>query len=265
MSKVTSKMVLDIARSWLGLNEADGSFRQILSVYNAHKPLARGTSIRSTQEWCAAFVSALFIKAGAPELIGTEISCYYFIEIFKSKGIWIEDGTITPMVGDIILYDWNKTVQPNDGTPDHIGIVEKVIGNTITAIEGNKGEKVDRRQLPVGHGCIRGYARPAYHVEYSVPTKTVTEIAMEVIKGEWGSGEDRKKSLINAGYSATAVQAEVNRILSGREPSLKSLDEVAKEVIAGKWGNGFMRKTNLTKAGYNYDAVQNRVSQLMKK
>ena len=88
---------------------------------------------------------------------------------------------------------------------------------------------------------------------------------MEVIKGKWGSGEDRKKSLVNAGYSATAVQAEVNRILSGRDPVRKSIDEIAKEVMAGKCGSGFMRKTNLTKAGYNYEAVQNRVSQLMKK
>ena len=28
----------------------------------------------------------------------------------------------------------------------------------ITAIEGNRGEKVDRRVIPLGWGYIRGYA-----------------------------------------------------------------------------------------------------------
>ena len=33
----------------------------------------------------------------------------------------------------------------------------------ITAIEGNRGEKVDRRVIPAGMGyMIRGYAAPQY-------------------------------------------------------------------------------------------------------
>ena len=32
----------------------------------------------------------------------------------------------------------------------------------ITAIEGNRGEKVDRRVIPLGWGYIRGYAAPQY-------------------------------------------------------------------------------------------------------
>lgn len=39
-------------------------------------------------------------------------------------------------------------------------------------------------------------------------------IALDVIAGKWGNGEERKKSLINAGYDYDAVQAEVNRVLS---------------------------------------------------
>lgn len=41
------------------------------------------------------------------------------------------------------MYDWQDTGKgDNTGGADHVGIVEKVVGNTITIIEGNKGEAV---------------------------------------------------------------------------------------------------------------------------
>ena len=40
--------------------------------------------------------------------------------------------------------------------------------------------------------------------------KTLDEIANEVIKGYWGSGEERKQRLTAAGYSYRAVQDRVN-------------------------------------------------------
>lgn len=42
--------------------------------------------------------------------------------------------------------------------------------------------------------------------------KPVSQVAREVVKGEWGNGPDRKKRLEAAGYSYDEVQAEVNRI-----------------------------------------------------
>lgn len=47
-----------------------------------------------------------------------------------------------------------------------------------------------------------------------VPTKkTVNQIAEEVIEGKWGNGQDRVTRLTKAGYNASAVQKEVNRLL----------------------------------------------------
>lgn len=48
----------------------------------------------------------------------------------------------------------------------------------------------------------------------TVITKTNTEIAQEVIDGKWGSGEERKNKLINAGYNYDDIQKEVNKILN---------------------------------------------------
>lgn len=262
---VTAKNVLDVARGWIGYSEKNGKFKEILNVYNSHKPLARGYKIHTSDEWCAAFVSACAIKAGATDLIGTEVSCNKFIEIFKKKGIWMEDGSQKPKAGDIILFNWDDSTQPNDGTADHIGYVEQVSGNTITCIEGNKNEAVARRTISVGWGCIRGFARPKYASESSSTSgkKSIDEIAKEVLNGKWGNGQDRKDRLVAAGYDATAVQKRVNELASGTSSSKKSIDEIAKEVINGDWGNGQERKDRLTKAGYDAAAVQKRVNKLL--
>lgn len=45
-------------------------------------------------------------------------------------------------------------------------------------------------------------------------TKTVDEVAREVIKGLWGTGQDRINRLKSAGYNADAVQKRVNEILT---------------------------------------------------
>lgn len=43
--------------------------------------------------------------------------------------------------------------------------------------------------------------------------KSVTEIAKEVINGDWGNGEDRKRRLNSAGYNYNEIQAMVNKLL----------------------------------------------------
>lgn len=48
---------------------------------------------------------------------------------------------------------------------------------------------------------------------YTPAKKSVTEIAKEVIRGEWGNGAERKKRLTAAGYDYKAVQIEVNKLI----------------------------------------------------
>ena len=92
------------------------------------------------------------------------------------------------------------------------------------------------------------------------------EIAYEVIRGEWGSGADRKKRLTEAGYNYDCVQDLVNKILNGEyteKPNKKTNEEIAKEVIRGKWGSGADRKKRLTEAGYDYNAIQSIVNKML--
>ena len=170
----TAQDVLNVMRSWLGYNEANGKFRQIIDLYNSVKPLPRGYAVQYHDEWCDTTVSAAGIKAGCSDLIGRECGCEQHVKIFQSMGIWIEDGTIVPKPGDIILYNWGQSYQPNNGYSDHIGFVESVSGGQITCIEGNKGEAVARRVISVGNGNIRGYARPRYSGAGTTPSNPVT-------------------------------------------------------------------------------------------
>ena len=43
--------------------------------------------------------------------------------------------------------------------------------------------------------------------------KSIDTLAREVIRGDWGNGQDRKKRLERAGYDYNAVQRRVNEIL----------------------------------------------------
>lgn len=175
-SGITAKDVLDLARKWLGRNESDGTHRMIIDVYNSKKPLARGYEVQYSDQWCDTFVSALFIKLNAVKLIGgTECGVEEHVKLFQKAGIWEENGSVTPNPGDLIVFNWDQAKQPNDGFSDHIGIVEDIKGKTITTIEGNYKDSVKRRELTVGDGRIRGYAKPKYASASSKKTEPSTD------------------------------------------------------------------------------------------
>lgn len=165
MGKYASKVVGQ-AQAWLGRKESDGSHREIIDVYNSHKPLARGYAVKYTDAWCSTFVSAVAIKLGYTDIIPTECGCEKHIQLFKNIGAWLEDENRVPNAGDIIFYDWEDNgVGDNRGNSDHVGIVEKVEGTTITVIEGNINNSVGRRTLQVNGRYIRGYGVPKYDIE----------------------------------------------------------------------------------------------------
>lgn len=54
-----------------------------------------------------------------------------------------------------------------------------------------------------------------YNQPAPTPTKSIDEIAREVIDGKWGNYPERKTRLENAGYNYRQVQDRVNEILNG--------------------------------------------------
>ena len=171
--------VVDIAKKWVGYNEADGSHKQIIQVYNNHRPLAQGYVVKYYDAWCATFVSAVMIKAGLTSIAPTECSCPRMITLYQKMGRWVEADNHKPQIGDIIMYDWQDSGSgDNRGNPDHVGIVVKVAGDTLTIIEGNINNAVGYRNLKVNGQYIRGYCCPDY--ESKGNTKVPDEIDITI-------------------------------------------------------------------------------------
>lgn len=147
------------------INVAEGTKRhtEIVNLYNAIKPLPQGYKLRTTDSWCAAFVSAMAAKCGLLDIIPAECSCPRQIALWQNMGRWQENDAYKPKAGDIIYYDWQDDGKgDNKGTADHVGIVVKVDGSTITVIEGNTSDKVGYRNIAVNGKCIRGFGMPNY-------------------------------------------------------------------------------------------------------
>lgn len=116
------------------------------------------------QPWCAMFVSYCFYQAGLPLPIKISKGFAYCpdgVNYFKKKGQW---STSQAKPGDIVFFDWQR-----DGTSDHVGIVEKVLGNgQFQTIEGNtsntnnsNGGQVMRRTRSLS--VIQGFGQPPYN------------------------------------------------------------------------------------------------------
>ena len=265
--KQLREKVVKQAAAWIGCKESNGTHKQIIDIYNNVKPLPRGYKVKYTDAWCATTVTAVGIVTGLSNIILRECSCQKMIELYKEAGRWQEDDSYTPKAGDIIFYDWQDNGKgDNTGYSDHVGIVCSVTGSTIKVIEGNKNNAVEYRNLKVNGKYIRGYGLPDYAsmATEEEPTKSIVEVAKEVLEGKWGNGTDRKARLEVAGYNYKEVQAAVNTLTKGPVTTKKSVTEIAKEVLAGKWGNGTDRKKRLEAAGYNYKEVQAAVNKLCK-
>ena len=204
----TREKIIAQARSWIGCKESDGSHKQIIDVYNADKPLPRGHIMSYTDFWCAAFVTACAIKCSATDIIPKECSCNKMIELFKKLGCWNENDAHVPSPGDIMFYDWDDDGKgDNKGEVEHVGIVEKVSGNTITVIEGNYKKECKRRTLEIDGKYIRGYGVPKYDVE---PVASVTVSLPILKKGSKGEAVKTLQRLLNAlGFTDATEKALV--------------------------------------------------------
>ena len=229
--------VVDTASSWLGTQEGTYRHAEMLNIYNAQRPLPRGTRMLSSWPWCAAFVSTISLQCGMRDIMPTECGCPSMIRPYQDLGRWVEDDAYVPSPADVVFYDWQDSgVGDNVGQSDHVGIVVACTNGTMTIIEGNCDNSVKLRQIAVNARFIRGYGCPDYASKADgaepqpepAPTPQpqpepekpavettvdpfITAKAREVIAGKRGNGQARKDAL--AAMFVGAVQSEVNRIL----------------------------------------------------
>ena len=232
--------VVDTASAWLGTREYSAKHQEMLDIYNAQRPLPRGTRMLSSWPWCAAFVSTVSLQCGMRDIMPTECGCPSMIRLYQEIGRWVEDDAYVPSPGDVIFYDWQDSgVGDNVGQSDHVGIVVACTDGMMTIIEGNCDNAVKLRQIAVNARFIRGYGVPDFAskadgaepqpepapepaptpepepekpAEETTVDPFITAKAREVINGKWGNGQARKDAL--AAWFAKAVQDEVNRLMA---------------------------------------------------
>ena len=110
----------------------------------------------SRVEWCACFVSWCANECGYLEagILPRFASCSSGVQWFRERGLW-RTGSYEPQPGDIIFFDWTDDSQ--DGSPDHVGIVERVEDGSVYTIEGNSGDACKAKSYSIDHTEILGY------------------------------------------------------------------------------------------------------------
>ena len=109
-------------------------------------------------EWCACFVSWCADQCGYLEsgIVPKFSLCSDGADWFNGNGQW-QGKDYEPKAGDIIFFDWS-----NDGSIDHVGIVERCENGIVYTVEGNSGDACRQNQYGVGSSSIYGYGLPAY-------------------------------------------------------------------------------------------------------
>lgn len=114
---------------------------------------------KQNAEWCTTFVAWCIYEACGKNIADAKkvqpygtygASCKWQTKYYQNAKRWSE----TPAVGDQAFF-----------TRGHTGLVEKVGAKTITLIEGNSHNKVERRTYSFPNAIFSGFGKPNYAEE----------------------------------------------------------------------------------------------------
>jgi hypothetical protein len=111
------------------------------------------------EEWCSLFVAWVWRRAGTGMAGGTAPYAYSgSIDTWtRAHGGRILPPSAIPAPGDAVLFGWGPTAS------EHVAIVEHVLGDEITTIDGNYGDRVARvGPFPPSLAVIDGEPAPVY-------------------------------------------------------------------------------------------------------
>ena len=195
--------------------------------------------------WIESFVSKLYNLSGVYCMIYMSASwcnklCNSWVP--SKCGLWV--------AGYPIPYTtWINSSIPYDISPWEFAAIWQF---TSSLIIPGFWQKLDGNIAYMDKTAWNKYACCKENNDKEKPKKSYSDIAFEIILGEYGNNEDRKRMLEEMGYDYNKAQELVNLYYY-----------LADEVIQGKWGNGWNRKNALTGAGYNYDAIQYIVNSIL--
>lgn len=141
------------AKKYIGVVQGSTKHKMIINAYNTEvKPLPRGYKVKTTDNWCATFVSFIMKRCGVITNL-YECSAQRMKDRFEKNKCLISDNT-KGRKNDIIFFDWD-----GHGWSDHVGIIEKTDKSNYYTIEGNKSKKVGTRKIAKNSKSISGIGR----------------------------------------------------------------------------------------------------------
>ena len=116
------------------------------------------------QAWCANFISWVMKRAGRkytnPNSGSWRIPGVLTLrEYYQAEGRYEDAGSYKPKPGDVAFYIQESTFALF--RTEHVALVIKVDGNTMTTIGGNEGKKmrVDMQAIEAGENNLVGFGR----------------------------------------------------------------------------------------------------------
>ena len=115
-------------------------------------------------EWCAMFVSFCLHYAEV-EGMPIDASCPNWAEELREMELFLIPSEYIPAGGDLIFFDWEQ-----DGSIDHVGLVEALEEFSVLTIEGNRGGSVIRNKYELHDDAIAGYGMLIDEPTPEIPT-----------------------------------------------------------------------------------------------
>lgn len=165
-----------------------------------------------------------------------------------------------PQKGDWII--WNK--DSKEAPKSHVAMYIEDENERIKVFGQSQNGIKEFNFASVSKEGILGILRPKIYITIT-PSKKETnyEIALKVINGDFGNGDERKQKLEASGYDYKEVQKEVNKILKEKKANDENeeLLLLIKRTMRGDFGNGSNRERIL---GSNYKKVQDQINKNIK-
>lgn len=137
----------------------------------------------------------------------------YYVGIYASDISGFKD-----MMNISELTQYDKWVARYGSKPNYVtnyGIWQYTSSGRINGYNANLDMNEAYKDYPtiIKNAGLNGYNKGASNTQNNTQsvTKSIEELANEVIAGKWGNGEDRKIALTNAGYNYSEIQARVNQ------------------------------------------------------
>ncbi len=198
------------------------------------------TTNYNNREWCERFINRLHELSG--------VWCLIYISAYmcpQFNGSWIPEKCGLWVAGyPYTMSDWTNDNMPYDVSPFKVVAIWQF---TSSLILNGFWEKLDGDIAYMDSEAWMKYAKCEDYNEN--PAKSIDDLVLETILGEYGIDDERKKML---GDNYEKVQARINELYN-----------IANEVIEGKWGNGWNRENAINGAGYPYHIVQRIVNNIL--